>query len=592
MCESPHRAPVSVPLRRRLLSPLCGVALSSGHCRGRIRWGLALCAVLALIWAAPAPAVRAEDALAFVGDAYFAPIEFLDHGVARGLAVDTVKALAQAMGRRAEIRLMRWVDAQQLILDGEADAAAIMSLSDARAERFDFTTPVFAFEFSIFFRLEDGPMHRLIDLQGKRVGVINGGLTRQVLETDPRIELVVFDDYPQGFELLRSGEVDAMAGDKWVGAYTVQRLGVPGVGIAGEPFATIPAAIAVKKGNHQLLARLNEAIASLKEQGRLRQIYEDWSPETIVFLTRERLTRLEILGAALALALTVLGTISWIVTLRRQVSEKTRLLREARDGLEGQVQARTAELSAANRALGQEIAQRRQAQHRLQEYRDRLRLLASELSLTEERQRRDIATELHDATVQSLALAKIRLGRLSGWQLSPEQFSVLGEVRGLIDRSIQELRTLIFELSPPILYELGFEAAVEWAAERIQATHGLDVTLQIDDRPKPLAEDLKVALFQAVRELLANVVKHSGADRVRLEICRVDDRIRIRVQDNGRGFTPAPEGGQVPGEGGFGLFNIRERLGLLGASIDVESEGEGTRITINAPLALGAEDAA
>jgi polar amino acid transport system substrate-binding protein len=305
---------------------------------GRIRSGIALCAVLALLWMGHAPAARAldraDDGLVFVGDASFPPIEYLDHGVPRGLAVDTVKALAEVMGRRAEVRLMRWLDAQQQILDVEADGAAIMSLSHARSECFDFTTPVFAFEFSVFFRLDEGPMHRLMDLEGRRVGVINGGLTRQVLETHPGIELVSFDDYPQGFGLLRSGEVDAMAGGKWVGAYTVQRLGIEGVGIAGEPFATVPAAIAVKKGNHRLLAQLNEGIARLKDQGRLSQIYEDWSPATIVFLTRERLTRIEILGAALVSALVLLGVLLWIFTLKRQVNQKTRLLRQARDGLE------------------------------------------------------------------------------------------------------------------------------------------------------------------------------------------------------------------------------------------------------------------
>jgi len=123
--------------------------------------------------------------------------------------------------------------------------------------------------------------------------------------------------------------------------------------------------------------------------------------------------------------------------------------------------------------MTQDITMRRKAEDEIRSNQARLQSLASELSLTEERERRRLATDLHDHIGQALAVSKIKLGVLQKTATSPDIANPLGEVRELIEKMIQDTRSLTFELSLPVLYELGFEAAVEWFAKHIRTQYGL-----------------------------------------------------------------------------------------------------------------------
>jgi len=154
----------------------------------------------------------------------------------------------------------------------------------------------------------------------------------------------------------------------------------------------------------------------------------------------------------------------------------------------------------------------------------------------------------------------------------------------LIAQALQATRSLTFELSPPVLYELGFEPAVEWLTERMQEEHDLNLTFRDDGKPKPLDHELSVVLFKAVRELLHNVVKHSRARQAEVHISRRGDSIRVRIKDDGVGFEPE-QGHRRRPDAGFGLFNIRERIQHFGGHVVVRSKpGRGTRVTLVAPL--------
>jgi len=231
----------------------------------------------------------------------------------------------------------------------------------------------------------------------------------------------------------------------------------------------------------------------------------------------------------------------------------------------------------------EDVTSRKQAEAEIRTYQQQLRSMASELSLTEERERRRLATELHDHVGQILALAQIKLGALKESAGSTALAGPMDEIRRLIEQTIQYTRSLTFELSPPILYDLGFEAAVEWLAEMMQEQHGLRIEVQTDKGPKPLDDEIRVLLFQAVRELLVNVIKHAQATRVRVGIGREGTSLRIKVEDNGVGLPvslDAPLAGR-----GFGLFSIRERLKYLGGHLEAESEpGQGTRVSLVVPL--------
>ena len=147
----------------------------------------------------------------------------------------------------------------------------------------------------------------------------------------------------------------------------------------------------------------------------------------------------------------------------------------------------------------------------------------------------------------------------------------------------RQTRSLTLELSPPILYEIGLEAAIEWLAERTQRDHGLLATVCDDGQSKPLPEEFRAELFNAVRELLFNVVKHARAKSVGIRLSRCGDMYEIVIEDDGIGFEANM---QVATSSGFGLFSIRDRISHLGGRFQVDSApGRGCRVTLQVPLA-------
>jgi PAS domain S-box-containing protein len=235
--------------------------------------------------------------------------------------------------------------------------------------------------------------------------------------------------------------------------------------------------------------------------------------------------------------------------------------------------------------MTQDITQRKEAEVEIQTNQEQLQSLASELSLTEERERRRLATDLHDHIGQALAVSKIKLGVLQKTVTAQDIATPLGEVRDLIEKMIQDTRSLTFELSLPVLYELGFEAAVEWFAKYVRSQHGIQVEVQRGMKPIPMNDEIKVLLFRSVRELMMNIVKHAQARHAQVNMVRIKDRVAIEVADDGVGIDHVKSDTHPGSSGGFGLFSIRERLHYLGGRLEVVSEeGKGTRITLTVPL--------
>lgn len=233
--------------------------------------------------------------------------------------------------------------------------------------------------------------------------------------------------------------------------------------------------------------------------------------------------------------------------------------------------------------IGEDVTERKKAENTLFRYQEELKNLTAELSLAEERERRRLAADLHDRIGQTLAFAKIRAHSLRNF-LADEGVAPLGELTGLLDQSIQDVRTLIFQISPPILYEMGLEAALEWLAESFQKEHGFKVSFHDDGEPKPLEEGVKVTLFQVVREVLINTVKHARARHVRLSVLGSDGYVTICAEDDGMGFEVERAAGGSRNRSGYGLFNIRQRIEHLGGEVRIESRpGRGTTVTVAVP---------
>jgi signal transduction histidine kinase len=228
---------------------------------------------------------------------------------------------------------------------------------------------------------------------------------------------------------------------------------------------------------------------------------------------------------------------------------------------------------------------RQRAEQQVLNHQAQLKSLASELVLAEERERDRLATHLHDNVCQNLAFSKMKLQMVQAVLADQVQLDDMREVSDTLTRMMQEIRTLTFELSSPLLTEFGLEAAIShWLTEQVEQRHSISVGFNDDGQTKPLEDDIQALLFRSVRELLANVVKHSQASHVEVAISRTEDQIVICLEDDGVGFCPEEV---VIGKdtGGFGLFSIRERLSQFGGALGIESKpGQGCRSILRAPL--------
>jgi PAS domain S-box-containing protein len=231
------------------------------------------------------------------------------------------------------------------------------------------------------------------------------------------------------------------------------------------------------------------------------------------------------------------------------------------------------------------IQEREDARSKILEYQEHLRSMASELSLAEERQRRNIADGLHDRIGQTLALARIKLGSLRDRCADAALLSQLDEVTSLLKQMVAEVRSLTFDLSPPILYEFGLEAALEWLANSMQTQHDLDCTFQSKGATSPFRQQTDVLLFQAARELLTNVVKHAHARAALVSVQKNDNEVRVTIEDRGVGFDTSKNVLNAKQKEGFGLFSIRERIRHLGGTFEITSDpGHGTCVSLTLPV--------
>jgi signal transduction histidine kinase len=208
--------------------------------------------------------------------------------------------------------------------------------------------------------------------------------------------------------------------------------------------------------------------------------------------------------------------------------------------------------------------------------------------MAEQQERLRIAAELHDGIAQSLAMTNMKLSAIRKMSLPGDAAAQLEELKRLLEETIRSTRSLSFDLSPPVLHDLGLEAALEWLTERVEQEHDIKVEFEDDRKDKPLDENLRNVLFTMVRELVINVIKHSKAKQAKISVIREGKQIQIEVQDQGRGFEVSTSVHEPDREGGYGLFSIRERLRHFGGTLSIRSHpGSGTCVRITAPLRSG-----
>jgi signal transduction histidine kinase len=240
-------------------------------------------------------------------------------------------------------------------------------------------------------------------------------------------------------------------------------------------------------------------------------------------------------------------------------------LRQLKDNLEARVSERTEELTESQK---------------------RLRVLATELTDTEQRERQRLAVELHDDLAQLLALTRIKLSQAKQQPMQPPLAKIITDADEFTSKAMTYTRTLISQLSPPALSEFGLPMALQWLTEQMPE-RDLSVSLDIKTQIPPIPEDHARLLFQSIRELLINCVKHAETHEATLTLEQVDGSLYIQISDHGAGFDPLVSASKNAHSTarGFGLFSIRERMLALGGRFELESSpGNGTTATLVLPV--------
>lgn len=250
-------------------------------------------------------------------------------------------------------------------------------------------------------------------------------------------------------------------------------------------------------------------------------------------------------------------------------------------------ESRTA--AEAARLTNTSLVESQERERELRERSEKLRALAAALAMAEERERRLLAQDLHDDLGQLVSVIKLKLLALAELELTGPQRQALDECARVVEQAIRTLRTMSFKLSPPMLYDLGLLAALEWLADEIRYVYKLTVRIEDDGAQKVLDPAVGVTLFRSVRELLINVAKHAKVNVATVRASVEDNqRLAVTVSDSGVGFDPDA----LPTDNGgprFGLLSLRERLGYLDGTVSIRSvPGDGTSVTLNVPLLAGA----
>jgi len=219
---------------------------------------------------------------------------------------------------------MNWAEAQQLVADGDADALIQINKTEERQKTYDFSSPLLDSKFSVFATRNSIGVHTTADLRGLRVGVEPKGFPEATLKSDPVMDLIVIPTILDGFRLLLDGKIDAVAVDEWVGEYILAVNMINEVQIIGEPISIVQSSIAVKKGNMDLLARINRALGNMRLDGSYSAIMNKWQTKKVVFRTREQIQKAALETTLAILALSLILSIVFLAILLRQRAERKR----------------------------------------------------------------------------------------------------------------------------------------------------------------------------------------------------------------------------------------------------------------------------
>ncbi|UCD80334.1 MAG: hypothetical protein JSW26_02555 [Desulfobacterales bacterium] len=275
-------------------------------------------------------------------------------------------------------------------------------------------------------------------------------------------------------------------------------------------------------------------------------------------------------------------------------SAETALIK-AHAELESKVRERTAGLAVIVQALENEIEEHRQTEVALRQSQERLRELSRKILDAQENERKLIAQEIHDSISGSLAAIKLALEeKLAAFERNPAADVIsLEKIISHVEVIIKESRRISAHLRPSLLDDLGLLATISWLCREFEQLHpNLQIEQQLDVTEDEIPEMLKVVVYRVLQEAMNNVVKHSGATKVRLLLTAGNNRLELTVADNGCGFDPAEKSSEQSAVSGFGISGMLDRTQLCDGKFEISSQkGKGTTVHISLPCSdpCGAE---
>lgn len=537
-------------------------------------------------------------AIQIVGDKDYPPIEWLEDGQAKGIFPSILPALAQVMNRKIEYRLMDWKQAQQLVKAGEADVLTVFSPNEQRIQDYDFVPSFLDFEMSLFVRSDNITIHDLSDLKALKVGVPKGSFLVNTLRNESQAEVILFNDHQAGFEQLLAGEINAFATNKWVGTYSIQKLGLNGIKFVKKPILTKPTHLGIKKGNTELANVLNLGVNELKLNGTIAELTQDWEKLEIVYLTQGRLESIYVFSIASFVVLLLILSLVTIVLLKRRVKQKTQ------------------SLLAANQRLEETLMILQQTQEQLVQSQKIASLNALVVGLSHE-----INTPLGNAiTLSSLfneqtsalhaALSKgnegIKIKQVI--QISDQ----LNENSELLNSILQRLASLVnsfrsvtlsqgdqnrehFDLQQLIQQALN-NHSIKLEQQHVQVNLNAPASVILDS----YSDSLSLVLDHLIQNALFHGFKHSQNPKLNITVSDVvNQQVTIIFADNGTGiaaealpklFDPFYTTTLGKGSSGLGMYIVYTLVtGLLGGQVKVSS-AQGCQITLTLPLSAPKQD--
>ncbi|WP_286240849.1 transporter substrate-binding domain-containing protein [Neptuniibacter halophilus] len=533
-----------------------------------------------------------QPPIVFLGDQDYPPIEWLENGEPRGIFASFLEHYATALDRRIEYRLMNWHEAQKAVLAGKGDVLTVFSPNAEREEHYDFVDSFLTFEISLFVKSDNLTIHNLADLSGTRTGVIKGSFPQKILSTGSETELVFVQDHLDGFRRLLAGEIDALATTKWVGAYIIQKNRLEGIKFVTDPIALKPSHMGVRKGEQALAELLTKGIERMRSDGTLDALNKQWSGYNMVYLTEHKLRQTYLNIALVGVLLFILITLVAINILRKQVKDRTRSLREAKQALEEalhdliQTQAQLVQ-SEKMAALGRITAG---VAHKINTPIGNAITLNSNLSHHLQLIERDTQagkltqTQLNAFITESLEALKLEEAALY------KTARLVNDFKRLVAHQGQEHRERfnLFEYLNVALIQS--QEQLSRAGIEVQITG--DKALEMDSYP--------VSLSQVLKELIENACQHAFTDTtadqkvIEIAISQTQTTTLITLADNGSGapdevqkkmFDPFFTGEASMNRTGLGLSVAHSLINdVLGGKISsVSNPAGGLTLTLELP---------